>query len=126
VLSKGHEVVGPGYSRLSDATAEVMHKGENSGNPNRVSQVNKMEQRYPSRVNQTDQVSQIGQDSRPDQRLDRVSRVANVERRVVGNSASMGSWVTQVLRGKKPEEGKGVASSRRPAPRWCSRGITKT
>jgi hypothetical protein len=67
VLSKGHEVVGPGYSRLSDAIAEVMHKGENSGNPNRVSQVNKMEQRYPSRVNQTDQVSQIGQDSRPDQ-----------------------------------------------------------
>jgi hypothetical protein len=29
VLSKGHEVIGPGYSRLSGAAAEVMHKGEN-------------------------------------------------------------------------------------------------
>jgi hypothetical protein len=34
VLSKGHELVGPGYSRQSGATVEVMHKGENSGNPN--------------------------------------------------------------------------------------------
>jgi hypothetical protein len=48
VLSKGREMVGPGYPRLSGAAAEVMHKGENSGNPNRVS---KMEQGYPSRVN---------------------------------------------------------------------------
>jgi hypothetical protein len=67
VLSKGHEVVGPGYSRMSGAAAEVMHKGENSGNSNRVNQVSKTEQRYPSRVKWTDRVSQIGQDSRPDQ-----------------------------------------------------------
>jgi hypothetical protein len=59
VLSKGHEVVGPSYSRLSGVVDEVMHKGENSGS--------KMEQCYPSRVNQTDQVSQISQDSRLDQ-----------------------------------------------------------
>jgi hypothetical protein len=80
VLPKGREVVGPGYSRLSGAAAEVMHKGENSGNPNRVNWVSKTEQRYPSWVNQTDRVSQIGQDSRPDQRTDQVSRVANTER----------------------------------------------
>jgi hypothetical protein len=62
-LSKGHEVVRPGYSRLLGAAAEVMHKGENSGNPN---QVGKTEQRYSSQVNRTDQVSQIGQDGRSD------------------------------------------------------------
>jgi hypothetical protein len=59
VMSKGCEGVRPGYSRLSSAAAEVMHKGENSGNPNRVNQVTKMEQCYLSQVNWTDQVSQI-------------------------------------------------------------------
>jgi hypothetical protein len=67
VLSKGREVVRPGYSRLSHAATEVMHKGENLRNPNRVNRVSKTEQRYPSWVNQTDRVSQIGQDSRLDQ-----------------------------------------------------------
>jgi hypothetical protein len=67
VLSKGHEVVEPGYSRLSGAAAEVMHKGENTGNPNRVNQVSKTEQRYPSQVKWADWVSQIEQDSRLDQ-----------------------------------------------------------
>jgi hypothetical protein len=28
--------------------------------------------------------------------------------------------------GKKLEEGKGTGPSKRPAPRWCPRGITKT
>jgi hypothetical protein len=106
VLSKGHEVVRPHYSRLSGAAAEVMHKGENSGNPNRVNRVSNTEQHYPSRVNWTDWVSQISQDSRPDQRIDRVSQVANTERRVVENSASMGSRVTQGSGDIKPEEGK--------------------
>jgi hypothetical protein len=95
VLSKGREVVGPGYSRLLGAAAKVMHKGENSGIPNRVNWVSKMEQRYPSQVNRTDRVSQIGWDSRSDQRTDWVSRVANTETPVVENSASMGSRVTQ-------------------------------
>jgi hypothetical protein len=95
VLSKGHEVVGSGYSRLLGAAAEVMHKGENSGNPNRVNRVSKTEQCYPSLVNQTDRVSQIGWDSRADQQTDRVSRVANTERKVVENSTSTGSRVTQ-------------------------------
>jgi hypothetical protein len=62
VLSKGREVVGLG--RLSGAATEVMHKGENSGNPNRVNWVSKTEQCYPSRVNWTDRVSQISQDNR--------------------------------------------------------------
>jgi hypothetical protein len=116
VLSKGREVVGSGYSRLSGAAAEVMHKGEDPGHPNWVNRVSKTEQRYPSRVNWIDRVSQIGQDSRSDQRTDRVSRVANTERQVVENSTSTGSRVTQGSGDRKPEEGKGDASSRRPAP----------
>jgi hypothetical protein len=36
------------------------------------------------------------------------------------------NWVAQELGGKKLEEGKGAAPSKRPAPRWCPRGITKT
>jgi hypothetical protein len=47
VLSKGHEVVGLGYSTLTGAAAKVMDKGENLGNPsqvNRVSQDNSMNQ----------------------------------------------------------------------------------
>jgi hypothetical protein len=27
---------------------------------------------------------------------------------------------------KKPKEGKGATTSKKPAPRWCPRGITKT
>jgi hypothetical protein len=67
VLSKGHEVVRPGYSRLAGATTEVTYKGENSENPNWVNRESKTEQRYSSRVNRTDRDSQIGRDSRPDQ-----------------------------------------------------------
>jgi hypothetical protein len=50
VLSMCHEVVRPGYSRLSGAAADVMHKGENSGNPNWVNRVSKTEQCYRSRL----------------------------------------------------------------------------
>jgi hypothetical protein len=54
VLSKGHEVVRTGYSRMTGAAAMVMDRGENSGNHNRVS---KTEQHYPSRVSQVSRVS---------------------------------------------------------------------
>jgi hypothetical protein len=36
VLSKGHEAVGPRYSRLRGAAAKVTDRGGNSGNPNQV------------------------------------------------------------------------------------------
>jgi transketolase N-terminal domain/subunit len=39
VLSKGHEVVGLGYSRLTGAATKVTDMGENSGNPSRVNPV---------------------------------------------------------------------------------------
>jgi hypothetical protein len=48
VLSKGHEVVGLGYSRVIDVSAKVMHNKENSGNHGRVDRVSKTEQHYPS------------------------------------------------------------------------------
>jgi hypothetical protein len=32
----------------------------------------------------------------------------------------------QDLGGRKPEEVRGATPSKRPAPRWCPRGITKT
>jgi hypothetical protein len=51
---------------------------------------------------------------------------ANTERRVMENSANMENWVIQDLGDRKLEEEKGAASSKRPAPRWCPRGITKT
>jgi hypothetical protein len=51
---------------------------------------------------------------------------ANMESRVMENSANMENWVMQDSRGRKPKEGKGATPSKRPAPRWCPRGITKT
>jgi transketolase N-terminal domain/subunit len=39
VLSKGHEVVGLGYSWLTGAATNVTDRGENSGNPSRVNPV---------------------------------------------------------------------------------------
>jgi hypothetical protein len=51
---------------------------------------------------------------------------ANTESRFIENLANMVNRVMQDSRGKKLEEGKGAASSKRPTPRWCRRGITKT
>jgi hypothetical protein len=44
LVSKGHEVVRPGNSRLIGAIAKVTDMGENSGNHSRVNRVSKMEQ----------------------------------------------------------------------------------
>jgi hypothetical protein len=63
--------------------------------------------------------------------------LANTKSQVTKNSANTGSWVMENsintenrvihdLAGKKLEEGKDAAPSKRPAPRWCPRGITKT
>jgi hypothetical protein len=58
VLSKGHEVVGPGYLRLTGAAAKVMSRGKNLGNSAGVNRVSKMEQHYPSRVNWVSKMKQ--------------------------------------------------------------------
>jgi transketolase N-terminal domain/subunit len=69
VLSKGHEVVRLGYSRLTGAAAMVTDWGENLGNPSQVNQVSEMEQHYSSqvsRVGQVNRVSQVSQNSSMD------------------------------------------------------------
>jgi hypothetical protein len=52
---------------------------------------------------------------------------ANTESRVMKNLVNTENWVVQDWGGgKKLKQGKGVAPSKRPAPRWSARGITKT
>jgi hypothetical protein len=50
VLSKGREVVGLGYSRVTSVATKVIDKRVNSGNHNQVNRVSKTEQRYPDQV----------------------------------------------------------------------------
>jgi hypothetical protein len=52
--------------------------------------------------------------------------LANTESWVTENSVNIENWVTQDSGFKKLEEGKCAAPSKRPAPRWSPRGITKT
>jgi hypothetical protein len=60
VLSKGCDVVGPSYSRLSGDDARVADRGGESGNPNRVDRVR--------REYDTDwQTDRVTQDSRGNQ-----------------------------------------------------------
>jgi hypothetical protein len=67
VLSKGHEVVGPGHSRLTGAAAKVTDMGVNSGNSSRVNQ-NSSVDRQAGRVSKTEQhyLSQVNQNSSAD------------------------------------------------------------
>jgi hypothetical protein len=54
---------------------------------------------------------------------------AHTESRVIENSVDIENWVIQESGGgggKKPKDGKGASPSKRTAPRWCPRGITKT
>jgi hypothetical protein len=51
---------------------------------------------------------------------------ANTESRVTENLVNTENLVMQDLRSKKPKKEKGAAPNKRPAPRWCPRGITKT
>jgi hypothetical protein len=76
VLSKGHEVVGPGYVTLTGAATKVTDRGENSGNP---SQVSKTELHYLSRVSWVSRV---------------MENLANTESRVTENLANMENRVT--------------------------------
>jgi hypothetical protein len=123
VLSKGHEVVRPGYSRLTGAATKVTDRGKNLGDPSRVNQVSKTEQHYSSRVSRVSQdnsmdrqADRVSQNSRTNRRVDRVSqvnrvgrvgnteqkigdfsRVANTEIGVMENSANTESRVTKNL-----------------------------
>jgi hypothetical protein len=50
----------------------------------------------------------------------------NTESRVTENLVDTENRVLQDSGGKKPEEGRGAATSKRPVPLWCPRDITKT
>jgi hypothetical protein len=91
VLSKGREVVGPGYSRVTSVAAKVTDKRGNLGNHSWVNRVSKIEKRYPDRVSrvtrvsknsnmdwQVDWVSRVSQNSSMDWQADRLSRVTQV------------------------------------------------
>jgi hypothetical protein len=51
LLSKGCELVGSGYSRVTSVVAKVTDKRENSDSHCQVNRVSKTEQHYMSRVN---------------------------------------------------------------------------
>jgi uncharacterized protein (DUF2126 family) len=51
---------------------------------------------------------------------------ANTESRVTENSANTENWVMQDSGGRKSEEEKCATLSKRLAPWWCPRGITRT
>jgi hypothetical protein len=87
VLSKGCEVVGAGYSRLTGAAAKVMDKGENLGNPSRVSQDNSTDR----------QADRVSQNNSTDRRADRVSQVGSMESRVMENLSNTESRVIENL-----------------------------
>jgi hypothetical protein len=117
VLSKGREVVGPGYSRLSRGATRVTDEEEESGNPNLVDRVHR---EYDTDW-QTDQVTQdswgnqdgytgqqadqITQDSRGNQDYDSGQRADWVTWHSQGNqdsgSGHQADWVTRVSRGNR-------------------------
>jgi hypothetical protein len=123
LLSKGREVVGPGFLRVTGVAAKVTDKRENLGNHSRVNRVSKIEQHYPSQVNRVSQNSNMDQqadrvgqatlvspNNSTDRRTDKVSwvgntehknggssRVTNTEVRVIENSANTESQVMENL-----------------------------
>jgi hypothetical protein len=70
VLSKGCEVVGLGYLRVTGVAAKVTDKRENLANHGQVNRVSTTEQHYLSQVNR------VGQNSNTDQQANRVGRVS--------------------------------------------------
>jgi hypothetical protein len=99
VLSKGREVVGLGYSRLSGDGARATDRGEESSNPNRVGRVRQeydmnrwtdqvTQDRWGNwdrylgrRVDQVTQGSHGNRDSGSAQQADRVTRVSRCNQR---------------------------------------------
>jgi hypothetical protein len=86
VLSKGHEVVGLGYSRLSGDAARVVDIGAESGNPNWVDRVH----REYDKDRQTDRVTQDSWGNRDSnlksENSSRVNRVGNTEQKTRGSN----------------------------------------
>jgi hypothetical protein len=138
VLSKGHEVVGSGYSRVIGVAPKVMDKREIFGSHDQVNRVSQ----NSNTDRQVDWVSRVSPNSSTDRQtyqvrwVNWVSRVdnmeqkkggssgvantesqimensANMENRITANSANTENWVMQDSGGKKPEEQKDASPSK--------------
>jgi hypothetical protein len=118
VLSKGHEVVGPGYSRMSGDVVRVTDRGRELDNPNRVGWVpqdygmdrrtdwvtrGSQDNRDGGSGQQADRVTWVSHgngDSNPKSgNSSRVNRVGNTEQKIGGSSRVVNtkSWVVQNL-----------------------------
>jgi hypothetical protein len=82
VLSKGCEVVGLSYMRVTAVAAMITDKRENLGNHGQVNRVSKMEQHYPNSVSQN---------SNTDWQVDRIGRVSQVCQ--VTQLAQAAAWI---------------------------------
>jgi hypothetical protein len=109
VLSKGHEVVGPGYSRLSGDAARVMDRGRESDNLNRVGRVHQ-EYSTDRRIDRVTQDSWCNWDGYSGQQIDWVTRESRGSRD--GSSGQQTYWVTQVSQGNRDSNPKLGNSSR--------------
>jgi hypothetical protein len=97
VLSKGHEVVKPGYSRVIGVAAKVTDKREILGNQDRVHWVSQ-NSNTDWQADRVGRVSWVGQ-------FTRVSPYSNTDRRT-----DQGSWVNWVSRVDNTEQKKGGSS----------------
>jgi hypothetical protein len=98
VLSKGHEVLEPGYSRLSRDAACVVDRGDESSNPNRVDQVH-WEYNTDQWTNRVTQDSRGNRDGYSSQRADRVTQDNRGNQDY--NSGWQTDWVTWDSRGNR-------------------------
>jgi hypothetical protein len=93
VLSKGHEVVGPGYPRLLGDATRVVDGGEVLGNPNRVDQA-RQEYDMDWWADRVTRDSRGNQDGGSGQQADRITQVSQGNQ---GSNPKSGNstWVTE-------------------------------
>jgi hypothetical protein len=109
VLSKDHEVVGPGYSRLSGDATRVTDRGRESGNPNRVDRVHR-EYDTDRRIDWVTRDSRGNQDGYSGRQIDWVTQDSWGNRD--GGSSQQANRVTRVSRGNRDSNPKSGKSSR--------------
>jgi hypothetical protein len=96
-----------------------------SGNSIRVNRVGNTEQKIGGSRRVVNTESQVVENL-ANTKSQVAENSAKKESRAMENSVNMENRVMQDLGGKKPKEGKCATPSKRPSPRWCPRGITKT
>jgi hypothetical protein len=128
--------------RQVDRVSQVTQASQNSSTDQQADRVSRVTQVSPNnspdrRTDQVSRVNRVSQVGATEQKMRGSSQVANMERQVTQNSANTESRVTEnsantenrVMQdsgGRKLEEVRGAAPSKRLAPRSCPRGITMT